>query len=224
MSTLDHIAIIPDGNRRWARGRKLPTIEGHRRGFSALEKIAKKIRELKIHTFTVWAFSTENWNREADEVEYLMKLYQSWLKNNLKTAMKDKVRIIHMGRKDRIGEELRKALIDAEEKTKDFTDYTLGFAVDYGGRDEIERAVDRLTKSPDKSGGLASFLDTSNFKHPDPDLVIRTSGEFRTSGFMTWQAAYSEWIFHENYLPDFTVSDLESCIAQYHNRHRRFGS
>lgn len=224
MSTLNHIAIIPDGNRRWARGRKLPTIEGHRRGFSSLEKIAKKIRQLNIHTFTVWAFSTENWNRDAQEVEYLMKLYQSWLDNSLKTAMKDKVRIIHMGRKDRIGAELRNALANAEEQTKDFTDYTLGFAVDYGGRDEIERAVDALAKSADNRHGLASFLDTRNFLHPDPDLVIRTSGEYRTSGFMPWQSAYTEWIFHNNYLPDFTVSDLEWCIEEYHNRHRRFGT
>lgn len=226
MSTLNHVAIIPDGNRRWARARSLPTAEGHRRGFSSLEKIAKRLREQNVHTFTVWAFSTENWNREADEVEYLMRLYETWLKTNLKIAMRDKIKIIHLGRKDRIKDSLRTALVEAEEKTKDFTDYTLGFAVDYGGHDEIWRAAKAmaaartLAESPQE---FASFLDTKDFAYPEPDLVIRTSGEHRTSGFMTWQAAYAEWIFHDKFLPDFTVADLDACIEEYHQRHRRFG-
>lgn len=226
MDNLNHIAIIPDGNRRWARARNLPTLEGHRRGFSSLEKIARRIRELKIHTFTVWAFSTENWNRQKEEVDYLMKLYQNWLDSNLKSAMKDKVRISHLGRKDRIPVGLRNMIAEAEEKTHDFAEHTLGFAVDYGGRDEIERAYEKLRMSKfelrDKDE-FGTFLDTGSFLHPEPDLVIRTSGEHRTSGFMTWQSAYSEWIFHDKYLPDFAVSDLDICIEEYRRRQRRFG-
>ncbi|MBI1863551.1 di-trans,poly-cis-decaprenylcistransferase [Candidatus Microgenomates bacterium] len=226
MAELQHIAIIPDGNRRWARARNMPTLEGHRRGFSALEKMANHIRKRGIHTLTVWAFSTENWNREKDEITYLMKLYETWLNSNLRTAVRDKVRIIHLGRKDRIPESLRKKLIEAEEKTKSYTQFNLGFAVDYGGRDEIARAFENMkneTAEVTDKDQLAAYLDTRDFTHPFPDLVIRTSGEHRTSGFMTWQTAYSEWIFHDKYLPDFTIPDLDLCIQDYQNRQRRFG-
>lgn len=226
MDNLNHIGFIPDGNRRWARARNLPTLEGHRRGFAALEKVAKRIRARKIHTFTVWAFSTENWNREKAEVEYLMKLYERWLKVNTKVAIKDKVRIQYIGRRDRIPSGLLKAVDDAEEKTKQFTDYTLGFAVDYGGRDEIVRAARRIIdsgKTIESESDFSAFLDTGKFKYPNPDMVIRTSGEKRTSGFMTWEAAYAEWFFHDKFLPDFTVADLDKCIEEYGHRQRRFG-
>lgn len=226
MKDLNHIAIIPDGNRRWAKEHNLPTLEGHRRGFSSVEKMAKHIRSLGIHTLTVWAFSTENWNRSPEEIEYLMKLYQNWLKSNLKTAMKDGVRIIHLGRKDRINEGLRNMVHETEQKTKDHTKHVLGFALDYGGRDELIRAAAAMREAnitPEKESDIEPFLDTKDFLHPNPDLIIRTSGEYRTSGFMSWQSAYSELFISDKNLPDFSIADLDAAIAQYHSRQRRFG-
>lgn len=226
MHNLNHIAFIPDGNRRWARSKGLPTLEGHRRGFNTLEKVAKRVRELGIHTFTVWAFSTENWNREKSEVDYLMRVYREWLSSIIKTAVKDRVRMQHIGRTDRIPKGLQHKITEAEEKTKEFTEHMLGFAIDYGGRDEIVRAAARIQKSGKQitsADQFGAFLDTASFKYPDPDFVIRTGGENRTSGFMTWQAAYAEWIFSEKFLPDFTVADFNTCIGEYHHRQRRFG-
>lgn len=233
-SKLNHVAIIPDGNRRWAKEKGLPTFEGHRRGFEVLQKIADYLRKINVKVLTVWAFSTENWNRDAKEVTYLMDIYEKWLDQNLKTAQKDQIRIIHLGRKDRIKDSLRKKLEEVEDKTKQFSKYYLGIALDYGGRDEIVRAVRRLQVTHSTSSGLAGsrlqeelefekFLDTKDFPHPNPDLIIRTSGEHRTSGFLPWQSAYSEYIFPQVHLPDFTVDELKKCLEEYNNRQRRFG-
>lgn len=223
-----HIAIIPDGNRRWAKEKGLPTIEGHRRGFSAITKIGDKIRELGIKILTVWAFSTENWNREKEEVDYLMRIYEEWIDQNLKKAIKDKVRIIHLGRKDRINTRLRKKLEDAQEKTKNFSDYYFVIALDYGGRDELLRAIRKSQITNNKSQTLSEkdfekFLDTRDLPQSNPDMIIRTSGEKRISGFLPWQGAYSEYIFVDKYLPDFTEKDLVDCIQEFKNRKRRFG-
>ena len=140
----NHIAIIPDGNRRWARERKFPTFEGHRRGFDVGLKIGRKIRSLGVNTTTFWAFSTENWNRTPEEINYLMKLYEAFVEKNLKEALKEKVRIIHIGRKDRIPKSLLKKITHSEEKTKSFTKYFLNVALDYSGRDEIIRTVRKI--------------------------------------------------------------------------------
>lgn len=221
-----HLAIIPDGNRRWAKGKGLPTFEGHRRGFQRGTELGKKAREMGIKYLTFWGFSTENWHRDPKEVSYLMRLFKEMVDENLKEALKNKIRIIHFGRKDRFDEELRDKLIEAEARTKDFNQFYFGLALDYGGRDEILRAIEKIKNQSDKPKKLTedefkNFLDTREF--PDPDLIIRTSGEIRTSGFMIYQAAYSEWIFYKKYFPDFTPKDLEACILEYSQRQRRFG-
>jgi len=225
---LKHIAIIPDGNRRWAKEKRLPTFEGHKRGFNQAIEIGKKARELGIKVLTLWAFSTENWKRTKEEISYLMDLYYQMIEINIQDALKEKIRIIHLGRKDRISNKLRLKIMEAEEKTKNFDKYYLAIALDYGGRDEIIRTINKINQSKISIKNFSEekinqFLDTKDLPYPSPDLVIRTSGEIRTSGFMIWQAAYSEWIFYPKYFPDFTPFDLEKCIEEYKKRKRRFG-
>ncbi len=221
-----HLAIIPDGNRRWAKEKNLPTFEGHRQGYQRGIEIGKKARELGIKYLTFWAFSTENWNRSKKEVNYLMRIFKDLVDQYLKEALKDEIKITHLGRKDRIDQELRNKIFNAEEKTKNFNRYYFNLALDYGGRDEIIRAVKKIQTIDNNSLILSDdnfnqFLDTPAI--PDPDLIIRTSGEIRTSGFMIWQAAYSEWIFYPKYFPDFVSADLEKCLKEYARRQRRFG-
>lgn len=221
-----HLAIIPDGNRRWARERGLPTFEGHRLGYQRGIELGEKARELGIKHLTFWAFSTENWNRTKEETSYLMKIFKNLVDQYLKEALKNEIKIIHLGRKDRIDQELRDKISIAEEKTKNFNRYYLNLALDYGGRDEIIRAIEKIKTIDNNSleitqDNFSQFLDT--FEIPDPDLVIRTSGEIRTSGFMIWQSAYSEWIFYPKYFPDFTPADLEKCLEEFARRQRRFG-
>lgn len=224
----NHIAIIPDGNRRWAKEKGLPSLEGHRSGVDAGLKIAQKIRDLEISTTTIWAFSTENWNRSEVEVTYLMRLYKRFIDENLKQALKDKVKIIHLGRKDRIPTALLEKIQNAEEKTKDFDRFYLNIALDYGGRNEIIRAMQKMSKEKADVNNIDEtsfehYLDTTNQPYPFPDLVIRAGGEIRTSGFMIWQAAYAEWIFLEKYFPDITEKDVEDAVIEYSKRQRRFG-
>ncbi|OGK28742.1 di-trans,poly-cis-decaprenylcistransferase [Candidatus Roizmanbacteria bacterium RIFCSPHIGHO2_02_FULL_40_53] len=221
-----HLAIIPDGNRRWAKSKGLPTFEGHRKGFEAVSQIAKRARDLGVKVFTVWAFSTENWNRTKEEVSHLMKIYEEWVRKNTDKAIKDRVRLIHLGRKDRIPQALRRALENAEKKTQKFNKNFLVLALDYGGRDEILRAFQKAKNSKKNirsEEDVAGLLDTKNLPYPYPDLVIRTSGEQRTSGFMSWQTAYSEFIFVQKHLPDFKPNDLERCFEEFATRKRRFG-
>jgi len=221
----NHVAIIPDGNRRWALEKGKNTYEGHKKGFEGLIKIAKKARALGIKVFTVWTFSTENWKRSSDEVSYLMKLYETMLDKYLTDALKDKVRIIHLGRKDRINKNLKNKIIKAEEKTKNFDKYFLCIALDYGGRDEIIRAMSKVKSQKSKidENNFSKFLDTKDLPFPNPDLIIRTSGEIRTSGFLIWQSAYSEYIFEKKYLPDYSEDDFERTIDDFSKRQRRFG-
>lgn len=225
-NTLKHVAIIPDGNRRWAKKRGLPTIEGHRRGFNRAKELTKKARELGIEILTLWAFSTENWKRSKDEVGYLMKIYERWIDDYLKEAIVDKVRLIHIGRKDRINKTLLEKIQNAEEQTKTFRKNTLVLALDYGGQDEILRAVQKLIKDKPESENidealLSSYLDTKDI--PNPDLIIRTSGEKRLSGFLLWGSAYAEFAFIDECFPDFTTDLFEKCIDEYRKRLRRFG-
>jgi len=224
----NHIAIIPDGNRRWAKAHNLPSLEGHRRGFDVGIKIGKKIRSLGIHTMTMWAFSTENWDRSKEEVSYLMKMYEIFVDKNLKNAMKEKIRIIHLGRKDRIPKKLLEKIKNSEEKTKNFKDYILNIALDYGGRDEAIRAIKKMSNNKFLISNLSEenfgqFLDTANQPYPNPDLIIRTSGEQRTSGLMIWQAAYAEYIFLQKHFPDLTDEDIEKAVEEYSRRQRRYG-
>jgi len=222
-----HVAIIPDGNRRWARSHFLPVIEGHRRGFYKAKEIIKKSQKMGIKVITLWAFSTENWTRAKDEIENLMLIYENFLDEYFSEAIKEQVRVIHIGRKDRIKKSLLKKIIEVEEKTKEFKKYTLVFALDYGGRDEIVRAVlkmhkDKIDFSQISDELISEYLDTVSIS--DPDLIIRTSGEQRTSGFLLWQSEYSEYIFVNKFFPDFSVGDFEDCIKEYKNRKRRYGS
>ena len=221
----NHVAIIPDGNRRWAKEKGLNTYEGHKKGFDQLIKIAKKARKLGIKVFTVWAFSTENWKRTQEEVGYLMKLYEIMLDKYLNDALKDKVRIIHIGRKDRINENLKNKIINIEAKTKSFDKNYLCIALDYGGRDEIVRAISNVKDqiSNIKENNFNKYLDTKDLPFPDPDLIIRTGGEQRLSGFMLWQSQYAELEFVKKYLPDYTDSDFENTIKEFSERKRRFG-
>lgn len=218
-----HVAIILDGNRRWAKEKGLPTLEGHRRGFNSAVKIGRKAREMGIKILTLWGFSTENWNRSKEEVSYLMKLYETMVDQSLKDALREKIRIIHLGRKDRFNKRLVDKIINAEKKTKDFNKYYLCIALDYGGRDEIIRAVNSINNQQLTINSLDQYLDTKDLPQSNVDLVIRTSGEQRTSGFMIWQAAYAEYIFVKKYFPDFTPEDLENCIKEFNERKRRYG-
>ena len=224
----NHIAIIPDGNRRWAKEHGLPSLEGHRKGFDVAVKIGRKIRSMRINTLTMWAFSTENWNRTPKEVSYLMKMYEIFVERNLKEALKEKIRIIHIGRKDRIPKSLLDKLKKSEEKTKKFSDYILNIAIDYGGRDEIIRAIKRMENGKWKMENLSEnnfnqFLDTHDQPYPNPDLIIRTSGEQRTSGLMIWQAAYAEYVFLQKHFPDINDDDIQNAVEEYSARQRRFG-
>lgn len=223
---LNHIAIIPDGNRRWAKEHNLPSFEGHRRGFNVAVKVGRKIRSLGVHTMTMWAFSTENWNRSPEEVSYLMKMYERFIEKNLKESMRKKIRIIHLGRKDRISKKLLEKIKNSEEKTKDFKDYILNLAIDYGGRDEVIRGIQKISQQDINNltiDQFNNFLDTADQPYPNPDLIIRTSGEQRTSGLMIWQAAYAEYIFLNKHFPDIKDEDIESAVEEYSARQRRFG-
>lgn len=222
-ASISHIAIIPDGNRRWARDHDLHTYEGHQKGFEVISDLGRHIREIGIPIFTVWAFSTENWKRDPGEVKYLMQIYEKWFQTNLETAKEEQIRIVHIGRRDRIPESLKKTIETCEQETLSYTDHTLVVALDYGGRDEVARAASRAKMHDEAEETFAAYLDTAQLAHPNPDLVIRTSGEMRTSGFMIWQAAYAEWIFRKKHLPDFTRKDLDECIAEYEERQRRYG-
>lgn len=238
-----HIAIIPDGNRRWAKEHGLPAFEGHRRGFEAVKNIMHKSRELGVHTLTFWGFSTENWNRSEEEVSYLMKIFESYIADNINDAHKYGVRIYHLGRKDRMPEALRKRITQAEEETKNYTNYDLNMAIDYGGQDEILRVIEKVVK--DVEGGeikiedlrnvtgkyadkyplymLKNYFDTKEQLYPYPDLLIRTSGERRLSGFLPWQTAYSEIYFADVHMPDFDEKELMKAIQDFNTRDRRFG-
>ena len=224
----NHIAIILDGNRRWARARGLYSLQGHKVGFDAGMKIAKASREWGVHTFTVWGFSTENWDRCPKEISYLMKLYRRMLDEIRKEAKKDQIRFVHLGRKDRLPKELVKYIRDLEEETKDYKDHIFNEALDYGGHDEIIRATRKIIEAKVKSEELdekkfASFLDTGDQPYPYVDLFIRTSGEQRTSGFLPWQLNYAEFYWELSHLPDMSPEKLRDIVIDFSRRRRRFG-
>jgi len=224
-----HVAIIPDGNRRWAKERHLPTLLGHKKGADRVIELSRKGRELGLKVMTFWGFSTENWSRTDKEVGYLMGLFDNLIDRYLEEALREEVRIIHLGRKDRFSKILREKIENAEDRTKQFSKHYLAIAIDYGGRDEVMRAVNKYLNDARKTDHITEeifekYLDTAPLPHPNPDLVIRTSGEYRTSGLMIWQASYAEYIFLKEYFPDFTPELLEKCIHEYAERQRRFGS
>lgn len=224
----NHIAIIPDGNRRWARSRGLHTLEGHKAGFERAIELARAARSWGVHTVTLWGFSTENWDRTPEEINYLMKLYSKLIDDYMKDAMKEGVRIVHLGRKDRLPGFLIKKIVDAELKTKDNKNYIGNVAIDYGGHDEIIRAVKEMMSdgvdSKDVNKELfEKYLDTRNQPYPYVDLLIRTSGEQRTSGLLLWQTEYAEMFWEPDHFPDFSPLKLRNAIIDYSRRRRRFG-
>jgi undecaprenyl diphosphate synthase len=224
----NHIAIIPDGNRRWARARGLHTFKGHKKGFDRAVEVSRAARRFGVHTVTLWGFSTENWDRTPEEIKYLMKLYERLIDDYLKEAQKEGVKMIHLGRKDRLSAPLLKKLASAEEKTKNNKKYIVNIALDYGGQDDIIRAVEKMVDE-----GLASkditkerleqYLDTKDQLYPRVDMVIRSSGEQRTSGFLLWQSAYAEMYWAREHFPDFSPEKLREAILDYSRRRRRFG-
>lgn len=227
----DHVAIVMDGNRRWARARGLDTLEGHRAGFDRAINIARAARDMGIHTISLWGFSTENWDREKRELDYLMILYSRMIKKYLKEAMEEEVRLIHLGRKDRLPEDLVAQIGEAEKKTAGFIKHSLNICLDHGGKDDIVRAVNKYTQR--RLAGtetremdeklMFEYLDTSGQPYPNVDLFIRTSGEQRTSGFLLWQASYAEVYWELDHLPDFTPEKFAAAVVDYSLRRRRFG-
>ena len=225
-----HVAIILDGNGRWAKAKGRPRNYGHIQGAKTVEVICEEAWKMVIEYLTVYAFSTENWNRPSDEVNALMKLLRSYLKTCLKTAEKNKMCVRILGDKRGLDADIRKRIEELEEATKENTGLHFQIALNYGGRDEIVRAAGKLatlvkegTLSPQEITveAFESALDTAGI--PDPDLLIRTCNELRISNFLLWQLAYSEFYFTDVAWPDFTKEELEKAVEAYNGRDRRFG-
>lgn len=224
----DHIALILDGNRRWARSRDLPVFEGHKAGFEAGMKLAQAAREWGVHTFTVWGFSTENWDRSPQEIACLMKLYWKMVDEVRERAKKEQIRFVHLGRKDRFPKKLMKYIEEVEQETRRNEKHVFNVALDYGGHDEIVRATRKIIeeKIPAKEVDeklFARYLDTGDQPYPYVDLFIRTSGEQRTSGLLPWQMFYAEYYWELDHLPDMTPEKLRDAVVDYSRRRRRFG-
>lgn len=222
-----HLGIIVDGNRRWARERGLPTLEGHRRGFKKVKEVGKWCKERGVKILTIYAFSTENWNRSKEEVNYLMRLLKQALnKKEVKRFNKEKIKVKVIGQKERLPKSFQKAIQEAEELTKNNKEGILNIALSYGGRAEIVRAIKEIIKkkiSPEKIDEKLVEKNLWTAGQPYPDLIIRTAGEQRLSGFLTWQSVYSELYFSKKYWPDFTEKDLDEVFKEYSRRQRRFG-
>ena len=225
-----HVAIILDGNGRWAKANGKLRSQGHKAGADNVETINDALTEMGAKYLTVYAFSTENWKRTEDEVSYLMSLMKRYLIRNKKDAIERRTRIRVIGDKERLAPDLQELIREVEADTAHLDRFNLTFAINYGGRDEIVRAVRHIAEEA-ASGRLdpesidealfASYLDTADL--PDPDLLIRTSGEERISNFLPWQIAYSEMYFTPVYWPDFTIEELKKAILSYAGRERRFG-
>lgn len=224
-----HIAIIMDGNGRWAKQRGLPRTAGHAAGAEAFRRIANYCRTLGVEYLTVYAFSTENWKRSAEEVAGIMKLLRRYLEEALRDMEKNRVRFCFFGDLTKLSPELQ-ALCDRAQKQSEDYDVQVNFCLNYGGRDEIVQAARRFAQ--DVADGirqpgelteelLSTYLYSADV--PDPELIIRPSGEKRTSNFLLWQSAYSEYVFMNVLWPDFSPADLDAAIEEYHRRNRRFG-
>ncbi len=219
------VAIIMDGNRRWAKSNGMHTLEGHRLGYLKLREVLLWCKEFGVANAIVYAFSTENWNRSKEEVSYLMDLFRHIITEMIVESLEKDTRLIFLGERTRLDEDIIAMMNDAEEKTRSGRTLTLGIALSYGGRSEIIDAIHRIPKdridtmTEEEFGGLL-------FTHeiPDPDLVIRTSGEERLSNFLPWQSAYSELFFTKTLWPDFTREEFKRILDEYAKRQRRFGT
>ncbi len=229
-SDIKHIAIIMDGNRRWAKENNLEKSLGHKKGAEVLEEIAKYCNKIGLQYLTVYAFSTENWKRTKEEVGAIIKILDLYLDRFLKTADLENIKLRILGNKDGVPEKLRNKMIKMEDRTKDNTGLNLNIAFNYGGRDEIVRATKKIAQNVLDGKLKVEDINEEVFSdnlytygQQDPDLLIRTSGEYRTSNFLPWQITYSEFLFLDKYWPDFTTKDIDEAIENYTNRQRRIG-
>lgn len=225
-----HIAIIMDGNGRWAKKRGLPRTAGHAAGAETFRKIANYCRTIGVEYLTVYAFSTENWKRSEEEVSGIMKLLGNYLQEALRDMEKNHVRFCFFGDLSRLSPQLQKLCNDAQERSSAYADVQVNFCLNYGGRDEIVQAARRFAqdvaegkRAPEElsEAVLSDYLYSAGV--PDPELIIRPSGELRTSNFLLWQSAYSEYVFMDVLWPDFGPRELDQAIEEYHRRNRRFG-
>ena len=224
-----HIAIIMDGNGRWAKQRGLPRTAGHKAGAESFRRIANYCRDIGVEYLTVYAFSTENWKRSEEEVSGIMKLLGAYLKEALQDMEKNRVRFRFFGDLSRLSPQLQKLCNEAQTRSGQY-DVQVNFCLNYGGRDELVRAAKSFAqevaegkRNPEEltEEMLSSYLYSKDV--PDPELIIRPSGEMRTSNFLLWQSAYSEYVFMDVLWPDFAEADLDRAIEEYHRRNRRFG-
>ncbi len=230
MNVPQHIAIILDGNGRWAKSKGMPRNYGHAQGSKNVEKICEVAYKMGVKYLTVYAFSTENWNRPQSEVDALMTLLRNYMKTRLKTAEKNRMKVRVIGDKTRLDDDIRTRIEELEEASKNNDGLNFQIAINYGSRDEMVRAMRKMMKDCE-AGKITSdevteevfesYLDTHGI--PDPDLLIRTSGELRLSNYLLWQLAYTEFYFTDVPWPDFTKEELEKAIMQYNNRDRRYG-
>jgi len=221
---IKHLGILMDGNRRWARTRNMPPFEGHRIGYKKIEEVLSWCRDAEIEILTIFAFSTENWQRPKEEVDFLMKFIYRALTVDIKKLHKNNIRIKIIGNKEGLSKKLRKVIEEAEKLTKNNNGQTLNLAINYGGRLELVDAFKKIIKS--HPADITEEMISQNVYTagtPDPDLIIRTSGEQRLSGFLTWQSAYSELLFVKHYWPDFSKNDFDDALADFAKRKRRFG-
>lgn len=229
MRVPNHIAIILDGNGRWAKKRGMPRSYGHVKGCENLEDICEVAKELGVKYLTVYAFSTENWKRSKEEVDGLMKLFRNYLKKCIKISQKNNMRVKVIGDITAFDPDIQESIAKLEDFSKDFTELHFQIALNYGSRDEITRAVNRMLEdqkagkleAPVDEETISNYLDTAGI--PDPDLMIRTSGELRLSNYLLWQLAYTEFYFTDVPWPDFKRDELVKAIEKYNERDRRYG-
>lgn len=226
-----HVAIILDGNGRWAKKKMMPRNYGHAQGSKNVERICELAYKMGIEYLTVYAFSTENWRRPQDEVDALMKLLQNYLSTSIKTSMKNNMRIRVIGDTKKLSEEIKKSIRELEEASKNNTGLKFQVAINYGSRDEILRAAKALALDVKENKTaidhideetLEQYMDTSGI--PDPDLLVRTSGEQRLSNFLLWQCAYTEFYFTDVLWPDFNEKELQKAVEYYSGRNRKYGA
>ena len=225
-----HVAIIMDGNGRWAKARGLPRVAGHRRGADAVRRVVRGAGELGIPVLTLFAFSTENWTRPADEVADLMGLLRHYLRNELEELRKNGARLRVIGNRDGLAADIVRDIADAEKSTSSNARIDVNICINYGARDEILRATRRMAQKVAGGEITVDGIDQNSFERelltaglPDPDLLIRTSGEQRISNFLLWQCAYSELVFVDTLWPDFGKEHLERAIVEFRRRERRYG-
>ena len=226
-----HIAIIMDGNRRWAKSRGKPASFGHREGAKTLEKIVRYANKIGVKHITVYAFSTENWKRTEEEVKSLMMLFQSYLDDYAKRADTENIKVKIVGNREGLSERMKSSIEKCMERTKNNTGIVFNIALNYGGRDELLNAIKEIAKDVKENKTNIKDIDEEMISNhlytkgqPDPDLLIRTSGELRLSNFLPWQLVYSEFIFVDKNWPDFSEEDLDLAIEEYQRRNRKFGA